>query len=64
MTTTMPQIEITITALKKAGVNTFIIVGGAVLTDEYAAHAGADAYSPNGIEAVNIAKRFLQKKIT
>ncbi|MDR7868751.1 MAG: homocysteine S-methyltransferase family protein [Sporomusaceae bacterium] len=61
MTTTMPQIDIAVTALKAAGIPARSIVGGAVLTAEYAAQAGADAYAGNGVEAVNIAKRFVGK---
>jgi 5-methyltetrahydrofolate--homocysteine methyltransferase len=61
MTTTMPQINATIAALKKAGVAARTIVGGAVLTAEYAAQAGADAYAPDGVVAVNAAKRFVGK---
>ena len=62
MTTTMPQIDLTITALKEANSLAAIIVGGAVLTPEYASQAGADAYAPNGVEAVNIAKILMQNK--
>ena len=58
MTTTMTQIDYTIAALKAAGSNSKTIVGGAVLTAEYAAEAGADAYAENGVEAVVIAKRL------
>jgi 5-methyltetrahydrofolate--homocysteine methyltransferase len=61
MTTTMPQVDIAIAALKAAGVATRTLVGGAVLTAEYAAQAGADAYARDGVEAVNIAKRFVGK---
>ncbi len=61
MTTTMPQIDIAVAALKAAGVPARTLVGGAVLTAEYAAQAGADAYAGNGVEAVNIAKRFVGK---
>lgn len=59
MTTTLPQINATITALKAAGVAAKTIVGGAVLTLEYANEAGADAYASNGVEAVNIAKQMI-----
>jgi len=59
MTTTMTQIDITIAALKAAGSSTKTIVGGAVLTLEYAVEAGADAYAQNGVEAVTIAKKII-----
>ncbi len=58
MTTTMTQIDHTITELKAAGISSKTIVGGAVLTLEYALQAGADAYAENGVEAVTIAKKL------
>ena len=61
MTTTMTQIDLTISALKAAGSTARTLVGGAVLTAAYATQAGADAYAENGVEAVNIAKKFLSK---
>ena len=60
MTTTMTQIDQTIAELKAAGISSKTIVGGAVLTQEYAIQAGADAYAQNGVEAVTIAKRLCQ----
>ena len=59
MTTTMTQIDYTIAALKAAGSTSKTIVGGAVLTAEYAVEAGADAYAENGVEAVTIAKKLI-----
>ncbi|WP_425059441.1 Methionine synthase [Sporomusa carbonis] len=60
MTTTLPQIDITIAALKAAGFTGKTIVGGAVLTENYARQAGADAYAANGVDAVNIAKQLIE----
>ena len=59
MTTTMVQIDKVIDALKEAGCPAKVIVGGAVLTQEYADQAGADAYAHDGVIAVNIAKKLL-----
>lgn len=59
MTTTMPQVDQTITLLKSSGVKARTIVGGAVLTADYADQAGADAYAPDGVAAVNLAKKLL-----
>ncbi len=61
MTTTLPQVDITIDALKAAGFAVKTIVGGAVLTESYAQQAGADAYAANGVAAVNIAKQLLNR---
>lgn len=62
MTTTMTQIDHTIAELKAAGSSSKTIVGGAVLTQEYAIQAGADAYAQNGVEAVTIAKNLCHTK--
>ena len=59
MTTTMPMIDVTIKAIREAGLSSKIMVGGAVLTQEYADKAGADCYAKDGITAVNIVKRLL-----
>lgn len=61
MTTTLPQIDITINALRQAGVNAQILVGGAVLTAEYAQEAGADGYADDGVAAVRYAKEIIAK---
>ena len=61
MTTTMTQIDKVIASLKEAGSTAKVIVGGAVLTQEYADQAGADAYAHDGVIAVNLAKELVQK---
>ncbi len=61
MTTTMPQIDIVIEALKTAGHQAKTIVGGAVLTAEYAEQAGANAYARDGVAAVNLAKELMKQ---
>ena len=60
MTTTVSAMEKTISALKNAHINSKILVGGAVLTAEYGAKIGADAYAANAVAAVNFANS--QKK--
>ena len=52
MTTTVGAMEETITALNAAG-DCQIVVGGAVLTQEYADEIGANHYAPNAVSAVN-----------
>ena len=59
MTTTMPMIDVTIDAIREAGLPAKVLVGGAVLTQEYADKAGADSYAKDGISAVNIVKHLL-----
>jgi len=61
MTTTMIQIDQVIQSLKAAGSSAKVMVGGAVLTQEYADQAGADAYAHDGVVAVNLAKTLVKK---
>lgn len=57
MTTTVANMEKTIIALKEAGVSAEIIVGGAVLSPEYAKRIGADYYAKDAMASISIAKR-------
>lgn len=59
MTTTMPMIDETIETVRKANVPAKVVVGGAVLTQEYADTAGADAYAKDGVTAVQLVKQLL-----
>jgi 5-methyltetrahydrofolate--homocysteine methyltransferase len=61
MTTTVTSMEATIQALQKLQLPCRILVGGAVLTAEYAAQIKADAYAPNAIAAVNYANSVFKK---
>ena len=57
MTTTLKSMEGTIALLRENNVNCKIVVGGAVLTPEYAEKIGADFYANDAKETVDIAKR-------
>ena len=59
MTTTVPAMEETICALRQSAPWCKIIVGGAVMTEEYAAKIGADHYAKDAMEAVRYAETFL-----
>jgi len=61
LTTTMPNMKVTIDALKDAGVrdNVKIMIGGAPLTQAYADQIGADGYSQDASAAVRKAKDLL-----
>ena len=61
MTTTVPAMEDTIGALRKSAPWCRIMVGGAVLTEEYAVNIGADKYAKDAMEAVRYATTFLTK---
>ena len=56
MTTTVKNMELTVKLLHDAGLDCKIMVGGAVLTPEYAKLVGADYYSKDAAQAVKIAK--------
>ena len=58
MTTTLKSMEETI-ALLREKCDCVVMVGGAVLTPEYAEKIGADYYSRDAKESVDIAKRVL-----
>ncbi len=56
MTTTLGSMKDTIAALRNAGLSCRVVVGGAVLTPEYAKEIGADYYAKDAKETVDIAK--------
>lgn len=57
MTTTLTSMEETIRALHDAQLCCQVMVGGAVLTPEYAAEIGADYYAKDAKQSVDIARR-------
>lgn len=59
MTTTVRSMEETIKLIRKEAPGTTVMVGGAVLTAQYAADIGADYYARDAKEATNIAKKVL-----
>lgn len=52
MTTTMTEMDNVIKKLRASGITTFTMVGGAVVTQEYADRIGADLYAKDAMEAV------------
>lgn len=58
LTTTMPEMKVTINALETAGLRDTvkIMIGGAPVTANFAAAIGADAYSPEAATAVDCAR--------
>ncbi len=58
MTTTVPNMEETIRQLKQSDPSIRVMVGGAVLTEEYAAAIGADAYCKDAMASVNYAQEI------
>ena len=61
MTTTVESMRRTIEALKKSGHDCKVMVGGAVLTEEYAHQIGADFYTKDPKESADTARRVLGK---
>ena len=61
MTTTVPSMEETIKALRKDAPWVKVMVGGAVLTQEYADAIGADAYCKDAMASVNFAASVIGK---
>ena len=58
MTTTMQEMKHVIEYAKQHQVTAKVMIGGAVITQEYADEIGADAYSKDAAEAVRVAKRL------
>ena len=58
MTTTMVEMKHVISAAREAGLSSKIMVGGAVITQEYADEILADGYSKDAAGAVKTAERL------
>jgi 5-methyltetrahydrofolate--homocysteine methyltransferase len=61
LTTTMPNMKVTLEALKAAGLrdSVKVMVGGAPVTDTYAKDIGADGYASDASKAVALAKSLV-----
>ncbi|MBM3144143.1 MAG: cobalamin-binding protein [Chloroflexi bacterium] len=61
LTTTMPSMKSTITALKEAGIRdkVKVIIGGAPVTSKFAQDIGADSYAPDAGAAVDTVRTLL-----
>ena len=59
MTTTVPNMQSTIEALHAAGLDCKVMVGGAVLTPDYARNIGADYYCKDAKASADLAKQLL-----
>ena len=58
MTTTVPAMERTIRLLRERGLDCRVMVGGAVLTQEYADEIGADFYGKDAMASVRFAQQL------
>ena len=59
MTTTLGSMADTIQLLRQEGVPCKVVVGGAVLTPEYAQQIGADFYARDAKESVDVARQVI-----
>ena len=60
MTTTVMEMDNVIKRLKEEGVNVFTMVGGAVVTEEFAENIEASGYAKDAMEAVKKIKGLLK----
>ncbi len=60
MTTTAPYMEETIRQLRQADLPCKVVVGGAVITQDYADSIGADCYAADAMETVHYAQSLLE----
>ena len=61
MTTTVSAMKETIELLRQSGHECAVMVGGAVLTEDYAREIGADYYARDAKASADIAKEFFSK---
>jgi 5-methyltetrahydrofolate--homocysteine methyltransferase len=59
LTTTMLAMKPAIQAIRGAGAQAKVMVGGAPITQEWAREAGADGFAPDALRAINLAKSLL-----
>ena len=61
MTTTMQRMREVVAYAAEQKVHAKIMIGGAVITQEYADEIGADGYSKDAAEAVRLAKKLKEE---
>ena len=60
LTTTMPAMKDTVSALRAAGLNGVkVLIGGAPVTAEFAKEIGADGFAPDAASAVDVAMQLV-----
>lgn len=59
MTTTMQEMKNVVACAREKGAKAKIMIGGAVITEDYAREIGADGYSRDAAEAVKVAKNLV-----
>ena len=61
MTTTMQKMRDVVALAREMAPGVRVIIGGAVITQEYADEIGADGYSEDAVGAVALVKRLMEK---
>ena len=59
LTTTMPHMKDAVAAVKASGVVTSIVIGGAPVTEEFAAEVEADGFAPDAGAAAEVARELI-----
>jgi 5-methyltetrahydrofolate--homocysteine methyltransferase len=59
LTTTMPRMRNAVAAVKATGSATRVVIGGAPVTEEFAAEVGADGFAPDAASAVDIVNALM-----
>ncbi|MCM1540096.1 MAG: homocysteine S-methyltransferase family protein [Blautia sp.] len=60
MTTTMQRMREVIELAKQEGISAKVMIGGAVITQDYADEIGADGYSRDAADAVKLAQKLIK----
>lgn len=60
MTTTMQEMKHVIDLAKQEGIEAKVMIGGAVITQDYADEIGADGYSKDAADAVKLAQKLCE----
>jgi 5-methyltetrahydrofolate--homocysteine methyltransferase len=63
LTTTMPFMKLIVEQIKREGLATPVIVGGAPVSREFAGEIGATGYGDNAPEAVELCKKLVAAKV-
>jgi 5-methyltetrahydrofolate--homocysteine methyltransferase len=63
LTTTMPFMKLIVEQIKREGMTTPVICGGAPVSREFATEIGANGYGDNAPEAVELCKRLVAERV-
>lgn len=63
MTNTMQEMEKLIKSRTAEGLSSLVMIGGAVVTKDYAEKIGADGYAEDAVRAVSVADRLMSQRV-